>query len=190
LGILLGNAKTAIIFLFLCCCSCASKTPVKENRLNVYLTGSSSYRLLPPENIENSLDMAQHISASWQGRDFLLNAWVKADETGMEMTLLNELGAYMGELSYRDGSASFSSPVFPSSLKPEYIVADFQFCFYNTSALRQALEDCGLSFEHTGNSRRIFKGKTLIIEIEKNPNTVRLINHLRGYAYTLEGSFK
>jgi len=189
LGILLDNAKKVIILLILCCCSCTSKTTVKENRLNVYLTGSSLYRLLPPENIENSLDMAQHISASWQGRDFFLNAWVKADETGMEMTLLNELGASMGELSYRDGIASFSSPIFPSSLKPEYIIADFQFCFYNALALRKALEDCGLLFEYTGNSRRIYQGKTLIVEIEKNQNAVKLINHLRGYTYTLEGSF-
>jgi len=183
----LGNTQTVIIFLFLCCCSCALKTPIKENRLNVYLTDSALYRLLPPENIENPMDMAQLVSASWQGRDYFLNAWVKADETGMEMTLLNELGANMGTLTYREGLVSFSSPVFPPSLKPEYIVADFQFCFYNTFALRQALENCGFSFENTGSSRRILKGKTVIIEIEKNNNTVKLTNHLRGYAYTLEG---
>jgi hypothetical protein len=134
--------------------------------------------------------MIQHISASYKGRDYFFNAWVRADETGMEMTLLNELGVNMGELSCRDGAVSFSSTVFPQSLKPEYIVADFQLCFYNTRALRQSLEDCGLSFEAGENNRRIFQGKTLIIEIEKSRNTVRLINHLRGYAYTLEGNFE
>jgi hypothetical protein len=134
--------------------------------------------------------MAQQISASYKGMNFFLNAWVKADETGMEMVLLNELGARMGELSYRNGLVSFSSPMAPSAMKPEFIVADFQLCFYNTSALRQALNDCGLSFEDTGNSRRIFKGKTIVIEVEKDRNTVRLVNHLRGYAYTLEGDFE
>jgi hypothetical protein len=177
-----------VIILFLCC-SCAKDTS-RENQLNVYLTGSSKYILLPPGNIENSLDMAQQISASYKGREYFLNAWVKADETGMEMTLLNELGAHMGELSYRNGLVSFSSPVFPPSMKPEYIVADFQLCFYNAMALRKALEDCGLSFEDTGNSRRILQGKTLVIEIEKSQNTVRLVNHMRGYTYTLEGNFK
>jgi hypothetical protein len=177
------------IILFLFCCSCTPKTPIRENQL-VYLTGKSKYRLLPPENIENSLDMAQYISASFKGMDYFLNAWVKADEAGMEITLLNELGAHMGEITYRDGHTSFSSPVFPSSLKPEYIIADFQLCFYNAPALRQALENCGLSFEYTGNSRRILDGKTVVIEIEKNQNTVRLVNHLRGYTYTLEGNFE
>jgi len=134
--------------------------------------------------------MAQRISASWQGRNYFLNAWIKADKAGMDMTLLNELGAQMGELSYHNGLVSFSSPVFPASLKPEYIVADFQLCFYSAPALRQALENCGLSLESTENSRRILEGKTVIIEIEKSPNTVRLINHLRGYTYTLEGNFE
>jgi len=176
------NNKATIIILFLCCCSCVR---VKEGRPFIYLTNSSKYFLLPSGDIENSLDMAQRITASWQGRDYFFNAWVKADESGMEMILLNELGANMGELSYWNGFISFSSPIFPKSIKPEYIIADFQLCFYNTSALRKALEDCGLVFESIGNIRRIFQGETLIIEIERNRNTVRLINNLRGYTYTL-----
>jgi len=178
-----------VIILFLCCCSCTTNT-TGEKQLSVYLTGSSKYILLPPENIENSLDMAQQISASYKGMKFFLNAWVKADETGIDMVLLNELGTRMGELSYWNGRISFSSPMAPSTLKPEYIVADFQLCFYNTAALRQALNDCGLSFEDTGNSRRIFKGKTILIEVEKDRNTVTLVNHRRGYTYTLEGNFE
>ncbi|MDR2942686.1 MAG: DUF3261 domain-containing protein [Treponema sp.] len=185
----MSNKKTVII-LFLCCCSCASKVPVKEDRLYIYLTGSSKYFLLPAVDIENPLDMAQSISAEWQGNGYSFNAWVKADKAGMEMVLLNELGVNMGELSFRDGLVSFSSPLFPKSLKPEYIIADFQLCFYSAGALRQALEDCGLSFENSGSIRRILQGKTVIIEIEKNQNAVRLTNHLRGYTYTLKGSFK
>jgi len=96
----------------------------------------------------------------------------------------------MGELSFRDGLVSLSSQVFPKSMKPEYIIADFQLCFYSAAALRKAVEDCGLSFDNSGNSRRIFKGKTVIIEIEKSRNTVKLTNHLRGYKYTLEGNFE
>jgi len=179
------HCKRIIIVFFLCCCSCALRVPVREGQPYVYLTDSSKYFLLSAGDIENSMDAAQRISASWQGRDYLFNTWVKADEAGMEMILLNELGANMGELSYLNGLVSFSSPIFPKSLKPEYIVADFQLCFYNTPALRKALEDCGLVFENIGNIRRIFQGKTLIIEIERNRNTVRFTNILRGYAYTL-----
>jgi hypothetical protein len=87
-------------------------------------------------------------------------------------------------------AVSFSSPMFPPALKPEYIVADFQFCFYNDIPLRKALEDCGLALEHTERGRRILQGKTLIIEIEKSAGLVKLVNHARGYTYTLEGEFK
>jgi hypothetical protein len=182
--------KKTVIILILCCCSCASKAATRENNLYVFLTNSSKFFLLPTGGIEKTMDTAQRIHAEYDGKDYFFNAWVKADEAGIEMILLNELGVNMGELSYRGGLVSFSSPVFPKSLKPEYIIADFQLCFYNTPALRHALEECGLSLENMENSRRIFHGKTVIIEIEKNKNAVKFVNHLRGYAYTLEGDFE
>jgi hypothetical protein len=183
------NGKKITVIFILCLCSCASGTAVRDDRLHAYLSDRAQYLLLPPQDIENTMDMIQQISASYGAQDFLINAWVKADETGMEMTLLNELGANMGELSYRNGSVSFSSPMFPPSLKPEYIVADFQFCFYNELPLRKALENCGLAFERTERGRRILQGKTVIIEIEKSAGLVKLVNHLRGYTYTLSGEF-
>jgi hypothetical protein len=189
--------KTPIIFFLLfagvlsCFSSCAARAAIREDRRPyAYLTDSSKYFLLPPGSIENSMDMSQRLSASYEGRQYFFNAWVKADEAGMDMILLNELGASMGELSYRNDAVSFSSPVFPKSLPPEYIVADFQLCFYNTPALRQALEGCGLSFEDTEADRRVLQKGTVIIEIEKTRNTVALVNHLRGYRYTLEGDFE
>ena len=172
-----------------CFCSCISGAKSREDLLYAYLTDTSRYILLPASGIEKPMDMAQKISASYQGRDFLFVAWVKADETGIEMTFLSELGINMGELSYRDGAISFSSPVFPGSLKPEYIIADFQLCFYNPLLLSRALEKCSLVLETSGTARRILKGNELIYEIEKNADAVKLTNYLRGYVYTLEGDF-
>ena len=174
---------------FACFNSCASRAGRGEDPPYAYLTDTSRFILLPAGDIEKSMDMAQRVSASYRNRDFLFIAWVKADSTGIEMTLLNDLGAGMGDLSYRDGAVSFFSPMFPQSLRPEYIVADFQLCFYNPLLLSRALKDCGLTLENSGAARRVLKGKDLIIEIEKTAGVVRLTNHLRGYAYTLEGDF-
>ena len=184
-----GKKKSIILHLLLggvlaCFCACVSGLP------HVRLTDSSEYILLPPKDIEYPLDSHQLVSASYQGKDYFLNAWVKADTTGLNITIINELGANMGELSYRRGTASFSSPVFSLPFKPEYIIADFQLCFYSAPALRRALEDCGLSLEDAGNSRRILQDTAVIAEIEKSQNVVKFINHLRGYAYTLEGNFE
>ena len=116
-------------------------------------------------------------------------AWVKADTSSIEMVMLNELGAGIGELIFTDQTISFSSIVFPESIRPEYIVADFQLCFYNVDSVQMALKKCGLYMETTGTTRRIFQGKNLIYEITGNSGSISLVNHLRGYTYTLEGEF-
>ena len=183
-----GIAVFLAVLFFVCICSCASRA--NERRLYIYLTGTARFVLLPPAAIEKPMDMAQFISASFMGQNHSFQAWVRADETGMDIAMFNEIGAAMGELSYIDGAINFSSRVFPGSLRPEYIVADFQLCFYDTVPLRRALEDSGLSLEVHGNIRRIYDGRDLIIEIERTHNKVRLVNHLRGYTYTLEGDFE
>jgi len=181
--------RPAVILVLISLCSCTSKSFKNEKQYYVWLADNSKFVLLPPEKIEKSMDMAQFISASWQGNDFYFNAWVKADENGMEMSLFNELGANMGSLSYKDSFLNFSSPVLPKSLSPEYIVADFQLCFYKTDALYQALENCGLALEIDNTVRRIQKGNNTIIEIELKQDTVIFKNNLRGYSYTLGGDF-
>ena len=176
-----------------CLLSCVSRESLGDKRHYVYLTDSSRFFLMPPQGIEEPIDMLQHISASYNNRDFFFNAWVKADTTGIEMILLNEMGASLGELSYREGELVFNSSIFPASLRPEYIVADFQLCFYNPALLERSLEESGLTMISSDNlqnhTRHIYEGNKLIIEIEKSSNFISLLNHLRGYTYTLEGVF-
>jgi len=176
---------------FTCILSCASVA--RDDRPYTYLTDSAKFILLHPRGIEQAMDMAQHVSAEFRGQSYFFNAWIKADENAIEMSLFNEMGASIGDLSYRDGAAHFSSAVVPKSamrsFKPEYILADFQLCFYDPSLLGRSLEDSGLVLEIQDGSRRILSGDEVIIEIIKTENTVRLENHLRGYVYTLEGDF-
>ena len=183
--------RITVLLLFLnslfCFFSCAS-IPM-EQQPYAFLADNSKYVLLPPSGIEKPIDMIQHISASYGDREMFLSAWVKADETAVEMALFNDLGTGMGELNYRDGAINFSSSVFPKSLKPEYIVADFQLCFYEPLLLDRALKDCGLKFEIQNGIRTVFSGKELIIQIEKTESTIKFVNSLRGYSYSLEGDF-
>jgi len=204
-----GKKKNIILFLllggvFVCFCACVPGTKAGKDEPAtpyVWLTNSSRYILLPTEDIEHPLDSHQMVSASFKDKDYFLNAWVKADATELNMTIINELGANMGELSYRNGAASFSSPVFSMPFKPEYIIADFQFCFYQARALFQSLKYCDLFFEEIKTNRfedtwtyrniLLWDHKTVIIRIEKKSrNVIELVNHLREYAYTLEGNFE
>ena len=187
------KAKNILFFLVFvsgafCLCSCASR-PARETLPYVWLTNTSKFILLHPENIDKPLDGPQLISASFQGQNHQMLTWVKADETGINMVLLNEMGSSLGELSFQNGAVSFSSAVFPRSLRPEYIIADFQLCFYNAASLGKALQESGLSFQETENGRRVLQRNSAIIEIIFSPNIIKITNHLRGYTFTLEGDF-
>jgi len=185
----------SLIFI-VCILSCATRTESAAGRdVYVNLTNSSRFVLLPTEGIEQAMDMLQFLSAEFMGQNYFLQAWVKADENAIEMIIFNELGASMGELSYRNGVVHFSSSVLPRSViqlfKPEYIIADFQLCFYDPLLLSNSLKESGLVFEVTdGGSRRVLSGNEVIIEIEKTENSVELVNHLRRYAYVMEGDFR
>jgi hypothetical protein len=177
--------------------SCATK-PKASPWQPVYVTDKSKYILLHPADIEVPLDMPQQITGNYGEKEFVMDAWVLADAQGINMMLLNSFGAGMGELDFREEAISFSSPFLPASIKPEYIIADFQFCFYRVDALASALKSCGLTLttelRFTGNEgpvevRIITDGKKNIIEIEKTKTAVRYRNRLRGYAYILGGQF-
>ncbi|GHU80481.1 hypothetical protein FACS189468_0390 [Spirochaetia bacterium] len=182
------------LLLVVCLLSCAAK-PGGASFAPVYVTNRAKYVLLPPSALEAPLDMAQQIAGSWGKEEFLMDAWVRAGPGEIALVLFNSLGATLGDLSFSDEALSFSSSFFPSSLKAEYIVADFQFCFYRIDALVPALKGLTLEVElqdgpsFTREIRRILEGKKLIIEIEKTRDMVRYTNHLRGYAYTLRGAF-
>lgn len=131
-----------------------------------------------------------------------MDAWVKADEQGIDMEFYNSLGAGMGSFSFNREGVSFSSALFPSSFKAEYLAADFQLCFYRSGALERELAKSALGFGSVrgeaaggegGEIRRVFEGgetgtgKTLI-EIEKTGTSVTYTNFVRGYSFTIRSA--
>ena len=188
-----------LLFFFPVCAACllscatVAKKDIQEDKLFVYLTDSSKFVLLPPEGIEQAMDMAQSVSAVFRGKDEFFNVYVKADENAIDMVFLNELGASVGELLYRDGAVNFSSTVIPNAIiktfRMEYVIADFQLCFYDPLLLAKSLKDCGLVLETGDGNRRILSGNEVICEIKKTDSAVELVNYKWGYNYTLEGDF-
>jgi hypothetical protein len=189
-GILLRKLRGSVIAGALLV-SCAVHVPVSPfSPVNV--TGSAVFRLLPTIEIEKNIDSAQQMTGRYIGQTFVMTAYVKADESGIDMTFFNDLGSDIGSLSFNDQAVSFHSPIFTSPFKAEYLAADFQFCFYRPEALRQALEGQNLRFDLIRRSggdteiRRISEERETIIEIEKTANRVRYTNFFRGYGFTIE----
>jgi hypothetical protein len=177
----------------LCLVSCVTQ-PQTSPFAPVYVTDWALFTLLPAAGLEQPLDGPQQFSGTFGSQEFIMEAWVRADETGVVMALYNSMGADMGSFVFTDTQVSFQSPVFPPSFRAEYLAADFQFCFYRPGVLQEALEKSGLVFEVLGAQvsrreiRRIRAGETIIIEIEKTERLVRYRNFLRGYSYTLAGA--
>jgi hypothetical protein len=178
----------AVLSLF----ACATNRPSPYEP--VYLTNLAQFVLLAPDNIEEALDLAQHITAVYNGQEYVMDAWLKADAVSIDIALFSAFGTDMGALLFNRDGVTFSSPVLPSSLKPEYIVADIQLCFYRVDALTSALADIGLTLTVTNagaEERRVVldKSKKTIIEIVKTQDCIQYTNHLRNYAYTLRGNW-
>lgn len=184
---------SVIVVLFLISCS---SLPERPPFAPVYVTDRARFTLLPAMELEEALDGPQQFSGTFGAQTFVMDAWVQADTKGINMIFFNSMGADMGNFSFTDEQVSFHSPVFPASLKAEYLAADFQFCFYRPAALRDALRACGLAFEiaviadENGEAREvrtIIEGNTAIIRIEKTGTQTRYQNFLRGYSYTIMG---
>jgi hypothetical protein len=177
-----------LVLLLSLSCATAQRREVFEP---VQVSSRVVFRLLPPGDIEKPLDMAQSMSGNSGEILFTLNCWVRADATGIFMNFFNEMGADMGELEYTVEGLSFFSPYVPKNFKAEYLIADFQFCFYNFEALASGLGGLKLERELSGGIelRRIYEGDRLLIEIEKSPSHVRYDNRLRSYTYMITGDF-
>jgi hypothetical protein len=184
------------VFIFFSLASCVTNSQ-RSPFAPVYVTDRAKYTLLSPSDIETELDMPQQIAGTYGTGEFIMEAWVKADAGGINIALFNSFGTELGYLSFGEGEISFDTSVFPPAMKPEYIIADFQFCFYRADALSAALGKAGLVFveEKSGDPgsgsivRRITAGKKQIAEITKDKDTIRYTNFLRGYTFIIRGAF-
>jgi hypothetical protein len=188
--------KAMAVFLFFSLAACKTEPKVSPYP-PVAVTDRARFFLLPPSAIETTLDMPQQVSGRYGEQEFIMDTWVQANERGITIALFNAFGAEVGYLIYADEAVSFFSSVFPAALKAEYIVADFQFCFYRVDLLSQELKDSGLKLiveirdglEESAEVRTIMSGKKPVVEIIKTKSAVSLTNFLRGYSYTLRGIF-
>ena len=200
--------------VLLLCTSCASFSGSKRHQGSartaaipaVYITDTKAVSLLPPSAMAGSLDGIQLFTGSYGTQRFSFQAYTRADGEGISMTLLNEMGITLATFSYSKDGTNFQSAYLPDSIRAEYMLMDFQNCYYDADALRDHYAAAGLRFacsrEAGREYRRIFDGGHagsrqdgtdgplhLIEEIirEKTAEGERLTiqNSLRSYRYEL-----
>ncbi len=182
--------SSLIIFLSLGFIACSTTKVSSKPKTNpVYVTNTSKVYLLPTQELEENQDCLQLLNGVFGDKSFTLMMYFQADETGIFLTLLNDFGTDMGNLSYDGQEVIFDSAIFPENLKAEYILLDIQNAYYKSQSLKNVYEQVGLNFEEEstdeGKIRRVKNGKKIVEEITINSNSIKINNYLRGYQYNL-----
>lgn len=98
----------------------------------------------------------------------------------------------IAELAYANDSVSFASSLIDvEKMKAEYVLADFQACFYPFDALKKNFEKHGFTFTEkrsteNGNpdfERVLSENGNVIFRIVRKANEIVFENVLRHYAY-------
>lgn len=190
------------LFLPLACililASCASTKQAENSTVSpVYITNTKKFYLLSPAYIQGRVDAQQLLTGKFGENEFSMLSYLQMDEKGIYLSLFNDFGVGMGNLTYDGISADFDSPVFPKNLKAEYIVADLQFAYYSVDAINETLETIGMYIDviktQKGEIRTIYSNSILpmmtsqtIEVIVKNGSEINIENILRGYEYNLK----
>ncbi|MBR2362212.1 MAG: DUF3261 domain-containing protein [Spirochaetaceae bacterium] len=173
--------------------SCTSTPRNIETEKQVYLTDTTYVNILPPSVATVNLQMFQQVVGSYSGQNFQMDAFLILNQDEINVTLMNSFGTTMGTLLYTPSTMEFETALFPASIKPAYIIFDFQLCFYPVEELKRELEDSGLSLNLTKDDsqelREIRDKDRLIISILKENEKIQYVNNERNYSYTIYGDF-
>lgn len=162
----------------------------------VYYSDDRSVSLLPTSAMTQGIDMPQRIEGKYEKSDgssdsFEADSWVRANDSVLSITLFTGFGTTLGEITYsRDSVKAESSVMNVTKLKTEYLIADFQICFYPFEALRKNFEQAGFTFTENlsgaGNADFVRtlseNGKVILTATKKGPD-INLVNELRHYSY-------
>lgn len=184
---ILKSGFSLMLSIFLFACSSTIKTTTE---VPVYITNSRAIYPLPPSDIKIPLDEAQLLEGTYGNQTFSLESWTIANDSLISISLFNSIGASFGSLFYSKDSIFFNSSFIKSKqIKPQYIVTDFQLCFYKTEPLQKMYSKHGLLFFEKIQKDTIIRGvidqKDTIIKITNNPEMTLFKNHLRNYEYRI-----
>ena len=158
----------------------------------VYLTDRKTVAVLPPSALGRAFESYQQIEGSFRGETYFFDAYVHADKERLVIVAFNSLGTKVFELEHERNGVRFSTSLQADGMKPEYILEDFQLCFFPADVVKKNLEAADLSLtvsrEGEGEIRTVSDRGRPIIEIRSDGGEIRYRNLLRGYQYIVKGN--
>jgi len=170
--------------------SCAGVSVVKQKYDPVFLTDDKYVNPLPTQGMKKKLEVYQIIDGYYKSQTYSVEALVQINPDEINIVTFNSLGTQVYDLAYKNSGLVFNGAPSTTKIKPEYIVVDFQLCYFPSSVVKPMIRKAGLVFQETvlpdGWIRSIRDGKQLIIRIRRNGNSLSYKNHLRGYGFAIQ----
>ena len=175
---------------------CQSSPKIQGSKTEpVYITNSKKLYLLSPKEISSPFEKQIMFEGEFQKNSFSILSYLQATEQELYINIFTDFGTSLGEIIYNGTEIVFDSAIFPKNLKPEYIISDIQFAYYNFDAVKNALNKIQIGFfneSSNSNSTQIFTIRNglkttspLIEKITHSGNIITIENFLRGYKYIL-----
>lgn len=180
-----------ILAVFALIVSCGSS---KTSSPKVFYTNSTFVKLLPTQSISKSLNMRQHVIGNFYNangnKSIEADVLVVANDSLVRLYIMGQLGLSIGEILYAKDTVHFESSVIDTDkLKAEYVLADFQFCFYDKTELKKNFEMNKFSFVEEAHEnyfeRTLLQNNKVILVAKKDGDKIELKNYVRNYSYTI-----
>jgi len=153
------------------------------------LTNEAVFQPLPADCLVGVVDSLQRIEGAYGDSTFSFTAYIRADASGLAMSVLNEFGTELAFLAYGPEGIETSGMLSKFGLRGEYILADFQIAYSDPESLESSLRSLGLEFSVTRSDgleiREIRSRGALVARVEKRPGRLLYENALRGYRYEI-----
>ncbi len=171
--------------------SCSSERAFIGSSARIFYSDAHFVSLISPQENSFFTEENQHILGTFGNRSFSAESWMRLNDSTIHLMLFGNLGNTLAELIYTKDSVSFKSSLLDvKKIKPEYILADVQFCYYPREVLERHFQAAGFSFveENRENvlTRKLLENETLILKMEKTAKSILLKNELRNYSYSIE----
>ncbi len=156
----------------------------------VYITDTKAISLLPPAAGIEERSIHQAIEGYFGETAVSFEGFVRMDRDEIIMIAMTPFGSGVYEIVYNGTTAAIASGVLPAGAKPEYMVADFQFCYFPADAVSRNVAAAGLNFRESTTAsgwRRVIEDQgQVVMEVRRTGNELSFTNHLRHYGYTVK----
>lgn len=179
-----------LLVLSITSCTSTGKQERTASSTALQLGRNTTYTLAATACIQNGIAEFQKIEGRFEKRQFNFLAYTVADDSVIDIIILNEMGMEIGSARY-DGETVTSSGFFNTyGLPAEYLIADFQLVYYRPGCLEEAFSGDAVRITEEEDAdgvvrRNVYEADELISTIEYREAVLTFTNILRGYSYTI-----